>query len=124
MKASYWRKAAARGGKLAGVLSPEESSEFLSTLADAKLSWRGHASTEAGLDRLAASAAEEMGSYSPQQFGQLAWAFARLGFLHEDFMQALSRAVEHTVQAARGRMSNESACALLASGQLPEAWRA
>lgn len=115
VKISYWRKAAFRAQDVAAFLSPEETVEFLSTLAEAKLAWRGHEKSEAGLHALATSAAEEMGSYSPDQRGEVASALARLGYMHEDFMQSLSRAVEYTVRAARGRMSNESACLLLDS---------
>lgn len=115
--AGFWRHATARGGRMAEFLSPEESCEFLSTLADARLQWRTDAASTRGLRKFATYAAEEIGSYTSAQRADLAMGFARLGYFHEDFMQALSRSVEHTVRAERGRLSNATACKLLTSFQ-------
>lgn len=112
---SFWRKAASRGGQLADFLSPKETCELLSTLAEARLHWEEDPAATKGLQRFAAHSAQELGSYSPEQVGMLAWAIARLTFQDEELLQAFSRRVEHTVRAERGRLSNEAACMMLAS---------
>lgn len=110
---SFWRRAAARGGQLVSYFSPEETCEILSTLADAKLQWRGDPKSSEGLRRFAAHTSQELSSYSAAQLGELAWAMARLGVKSEELLQAFSRTVEHMARADRGRISNESMCVLL-----------
>ncbi|CAK0884765.1 unnamed protein product [Prorocentrum cordatum] len=109
----FWQTAAKRAGKIVDFLSAEEACELLSTLADARLHWKASKSTTEGLRRMAAHAGEEIGSFSPAQLSEFTSALARLEYYHDDYMQALSRAVERTVRSDRGRLSNESACRLL-----------
>eukprot|EP00927_Polykrikos_kofoidii_P047539 TRINITY_DN41752_c0_g1_i1.p1 TRINITY_DN41752_c0_g1~~TRINITY_DN41752_c0_g1_i1.p1 ORF type:complete len:707 (-),score=99.35 TRINITY_DN41752_c0_g1_i1:45-2057(-) len=115
MPSTFWKYAVRRGGRAVSYLDPEETCGLLTAFADARLRWEGDPRTKKAIGRFAAHAAEEIGSYAPDQMSSLVWAFARLDYHHEGLMQSLSRAVEHIVRFRRTRLDNDSVVTLLAA---------
>lgn len=114
---TFWWKAAYRAGQLANFLRPEETCEILTALADAKLPWKQDSKATEGLQLFAAHAAEEIGSFSALQMGQILEAFARLQYQHEELLHAVTRSVSLTVSSDSGRFSNDAAVKLLCAFQ-------
>ncbi|CAK9008846.1 unnamed protein product [Durusdinium trenchii] len=89
--------------------------QVLMALADAKLPWKQDPKATEGLQLFAHHTAEEIGSFTAVQIAQILDAFARMGFLHEDVLDAISRTIALTVSSDSGRFSNEAAVSLLSS---------